>query len=133
VSGRYDTRGCGHPHGLAVDPVRRLAFVGCEDNARIAVFDLMGHRLVSLHEVGDTPDVLAIDSGWNLLYVAAESGPLTVFAASDTDVRQVAQQDVGPNAHSIAVDPQTHRRFTPLANLGGGPILRELAMGAPTE
>jgi hypothetical protein len=65
--------------------------------------------------------------------VAAESGPLTVFAESGTDAHQVARQDVGPNAHSIAVDPQTHHLFTPLANLGGGPILRELAMAAPTE
>ncbi|GAC1317883.1 MAG: hypothetical protein NVSMB2_12130 [Chloroflexota bacterium] len=131
VSGRYDTPACERPHGLAVDPARRLAFVGCEGNAKMGVFDLTGHRLVSLHDVGNTPDVLAIDPAWNLLYVAAENGPLTVFAESDTDARLVARQDVGPNAHSIAVDLQTHHVFIALANVGGAPVLRELVIETP--
>lgn len=133
VSGRYDTPGCNHPHGLAIDSARRLAFVGCESNAKMAVFDLTGHGVIGLHAVGNVPDVLALDPAWNLVYVAAESGPLTVFVESDTDVRQVAREDIGPNAHSIAVDPQTHHIFTPLANVGGVPVLRELAMAAPAQ
>jgi YVTN family beta-propeller protein len=133
VSGRYDTPGCDHPHGLALDPDHRLAFIGCENNARMAVFDLTAHNVTGLHEVGSGPDVLVFDSGWNRLYVAAESGPLTAFDESGSDVREVGRGDVGPNAHSIAVNPQTHHIFTPVANLGGAPVLRELAIGAPGE
>ena len=40
VTGRYDTPGCDHPHGLLISPDRRLAFVGCEGNARLVVLDL---------------------------------------------------------------------------------------------
>jgi YVTN family beta-propeller protein len=133
VSGRYDTPGCDHPHGLVLDPARRLLFVGCENNARMAVFDLSSHSILGLHDVGNGPDVLAFDPGWNRVYVAAESGPLSVFEEADSDVRELARGDVGPNAHSIAVDPQTHHLFTPIANLGGGPVLRELATAAPAE
>jgi DNA-binding beta-propeller fold protein YncE len=133
VSGRYDTPGCDHPHGLALDPTRRLLFVGCESNARLAVFDLTSDSIPGLHEVGSGPDVLAFDPGWNRVYVAAESGPLTVFEEAGSDVRSIAGADVGPNAHSIAVDPQTHHVFTPIANLGGGPVLRELAVPASAE
>jgi hypothetical protein len=80
-------------------------------------------------EVGNT----VFDPGWNRVYVAAESGPLSVVDEADSDVRELARGDVGPNAHSIAVDPQTHHLLTPIANLGGGPVLRELPAAAPAE
>jgi DNA-binding beta-propeller fold protein YncE len=99
----------------------------------MAVFDLTSHRVLGLHDVGSGPDVLAFDAGWNRVYVAAESGPLSVFEESDSDVRELTHSDIGPNAHSIAVDPQTHHIFTPIANLGGAPVLRELSLAAPTE
>ena len=31
-----------------------------------------------------------------------------------------------PRAHSVAVDPATHRVYLPLANVGGHPVLRVL-------
>jgi hypothetical protein len=31
---------------------------------------------------------------------------------------------VGPNAHTVAVDPVSHRVYFPLANVGGHPVLR---------
>jgi hypothetical protein len=111
----YDTRGRDRPHRVAIDSTRRLAFVGCESNAKSAVFDLTARSVTSLHHVGSTPDVLVLDPDWNLVYVAAERGPLTVFADSN------------------GVDPQTHHLFTPLANVGGATILREMAMAAPAE
>ena len=33
----------------------------------------------------------------------------------------------GPGAHSVAVDPNTHLVYLPLANLGGRSVLRVLA------
>src|SRR5262245_4612706 len=35
VVATYDTPGCDHPHGLAIDSDRRLAFVACQRNARL--------------------------------------------------------------------------------------------------
>src|SRR3954468_3819321 len=68
------------------------------------------------------PDVLAFDAPRRVLYVAAESGPLTAFSETDTGLELLAQQDVGPNAHSLAVDPESGHAYIPIANLGGQPV-----------
>src|SRR2546422_1077275 len=40
VVGRYPLPGCSESHGLLIDNDHRLAFVACEGNAKLAVFDL---------------------------------------------------------------------------------------------
>jgi len=129
--GRYEVPGCGEPHGLAVDADRRLAYVACQSNARLAVVDLTTMQVQSTHEVGKGPDVLAFDAGLGRLYVAAESGPLTVFVSDDNGVHELTRGTAGPNAHSVAVDPDTHHVYLPLTNVGGQPVLRELAIDLP--
>lgn len=118
--------GCQGPHGFVLDPPRRLAFVACEDNARLLVVDLRTGRVLATYAVGDGPDVLAFDPGWRRLYVAAESGVLSIF-----DERGMTLQPSGtltlPHAHTVAVDPATHRVYLPLENVGGRPVLRVLA------
>ena len=37
---------------------------------------------------------------------------------------EVGRGFVGPNAHTVAVDPATHRVYFPLADVGGRPVLR---------
>ena len=70
-------------------------------------------------------DVLALDPGLRRLYAASETGTVVVFdVATDRTVTEVGRGFVGPNAHSVAVDPSTHRVYFPLANLGGRPVLR---------
>ena len=39
-------------------------------------------------------------------------------------VTELGRGFVGPNAHSVAVDPATHRVYFPLADVGGRPVLR---------
>ncbi len=130
VSGRYDLRGCKAPHGLLIDPDRELAFVACEDNATLVVVDLTKRMQVATAQVGDDPDVLAFDPQQHQLYVAAESGVLTVFVEDDASlvIRQVLSEQAGPNAHSIAVDPLTHHAFLPLKDVDGRPVLREVVI-----
>jgi hypothetical protein len=54
VIGRYPLPGCGGSHGLNIDSEHRLAFVACEENAELAVFDIeakkMTEKLVSAHQ-----------------------------------------------------------------------------------
>jgi YVTN family beta-propeller protein len=132
VTGRYDTPGCDHPHGLEISPDRRLAFIACEGNAKLVLLDLQSMTVTESHDVGSVPDVLAFDGPRRVLYVAAESGPLTAFYETDSGLRLLAQRDVGPNAHSIAVDQDTGHAFIPIANLGGQPILREVSITTAT-
>ena len=50
---------------------------------------------------------------------------MAVFAlAADRGVTELGRGFVGPNAHSVAVDPATHRVYFPLADVGWRPVLR---------
>jgi YVTN family beta-propeller protein len=128
VTARYDTPGCDHPHGVLISPDRRLAFIACESNAKLVVMDLQTMALTQSFDVGSVPDVLAFDGPRRVLYVAPESGPVTAFSETDAGLKPLAQNDLGPNAHVVAVDPDTGHAYFPIANLGGTPVLREASL-----
>jgi DNA-binding beta-propeller fold protein YncE len=119
--------GCGGAHGLRLHPDGKSAFVACEDDDRLARVDLEGAHAIATAPTGSGPDVLAIDPGLGWLYVAAESGDLTVFDVKRPGVVLVGHDHPGEHAHSVAVDPATHRVFFPLLQgPSGTPVLRIL-------
>jgi DNA-binding beta-propeller fold protein YncE len=131
VVARYDLDAdCQTPHGLSIDAARRLAFVSCEDNAKLLAVDLRTMDVLATYPVGVGPDVLAFDPGWHWLYVAAESGVVSVFAETAGGLTPLGMY-TAPHAHSVAVDPATHRVYLPLENVDGKPVLRILAPAGP--
>lgn len=129
VVGRYRLPGIENPHGIALDPEHRLAFIAGEENHSLTAFDLNTMKELSVQSVGDDPDVLAFDSGLGILYVAAESGTVTVLRESRRELHQMGQITL-PHAHTVAVDPRTHLVYLPLENIDGHPLLRIMR---PTE
>jgi len=121
---RYQITGCSEPHGLLIDNEHRLAFVACEDNAKLAVFDLNLKKFTAIHSVGGDPDVLAFDSGLSRLYVSSESGTISIFDERGRNLEQIGEGFFASKAHSVAVDSRTHRVYFPLQNVGGKPVLR---------
>jgi len=132
-AGRYDLPGCKHPHGLAIDDANRLAFIACDENATLVIFDLRTMQITGMQTVGDRPDVLAFDEGLHRLYVAGESGVLAIFDEHGTALTKVAQGMIAPRAHVIAVDAKTHRIYLPLEESGGHPALRILEPATGTR
>jgi DNA-binding beta-propeller fold protein YncE len=124
VVARYPLTGCKGSHGLLIDSERRLAFAACEDNSKLVVFDLESKKATATLAVGADPDVLAFDAGLRRLYVSAESGIISVFDERDRGLQKVGEGLFAPNAHSVAVDPSTHRVYFPLQNINGKPVLR---------
>ena len=124
VLARHDLPGGDGPHGLYIDAQARLAFVACEGNGKLLVVDLKAMKVTASFEVGEDPDVLALDPALHRLYVAGEAGVVSVFTVDNGEVRKIGQGLVGDNAHVVAVDPQTHRVYFPLKNLNGRPVLR---------
>jgi YVTN family beta-propeller protein len=124
VIARYELPGCSGSHGLLIDAAHRLAFVACEENAKLAVFDLDSKKLTAVQSVGADPDVLAFDEGLGRLYVSAESGVVTVFDERGRKLEQVWSGFFAKNAHSVAVDQRTHQVYFPLENVNGKPVLR---------
>jgi YVTN family beta-propeller protein len=125
IVARYDLPGSDHPHGFTLDEPGRLAFISCEGNGKLLVVDLRTTKVLSTHQVGDDPDVLAWDAGWRRLYVASESGLLSSFVADGATLHPVGEIKA-PHAHTVSVDPRTHRVYLPLENIDGHPLLRIL-------
>jgi DNA-binding beta-propeller fold protein YncE len=123
--------GCKGAHGLRLHPDGQSAFVACEDNYVLARVDLAGSNAVVTGPTGNGPDVLSIDPGLGWLYVAAESGDLTVFDIDKPGVALLDREHPADASHSVAVDPATHRVFFPLmAGPAGKPVLRIMRPGA---
>lgn len=124
VLARIDLPGADGNHGLLIEPEQRKAFIACEDNHRLLVLDLATRTVTASFGVGASPDVLAYDPRLRYLYVATESGIVSIFKAEPTGISPDGGILVGPNAHVVAVDPETHRSFFPLKNVGGRTVLR---------
>jgi len=124
VVGSYPLPGCEESHGLLIDGEHRLAFAACEENAKLALFDLTRKRMTGIHSIGADPDVLAFDKGLNRLYVSAESGTVSIFDVRGSAIEKVGEGFFAPKAHSVAVDSRTHRVYLPLENIEGKPVLR---------
>jgi DNA-binding beta-propeller fold protein YncE len=125
VAMSIDLPGCSGAHGLRLHPDGQSALIACESNDTLARVDLGGAHAVSTGKTGAGPDVLSIDPGLGWLYVAAESGDLTVFDLQQPGVALVGHDSPGSNSHSVAVDPATHRVFFPLmSGPNGTPVLR---------
>ena len=133
IVARIALPGLKQPHGIALDPAHQLAFVAGEGNHTLAVVDLgprAGSRaVVETHPVGEDPDVLAFDPGLGRLYVAAESGSVSVFEQRGRQLAALGRL-AAPRAHTVAVDPETHLVYLPLEDVGGRPVLRILEPSA---
>ncbi len=122
---RIALTGCEGNHGLFVQKRPHRAFIACEGNAKLVVVDLAARRQVARLSTGSGPDVLAADPKGGRLYVACESGTVSVFATGAAKVRLLAGAKLADNAHSVAVDPATRLVYFPLTDGGGGkPALR---------
>jgi hypothetical protein len=125
VTTRLDLPGCEGAHGLRLHPDGQSAFIACENNDVVARVDLGGAHRVVTAKTGSGPDVLSVDPGLGWVYVAAESGDLTVFDLKQPGLVNIDREHPGDNAHSVAVDPATHRVYFPLeAGPNGKPVLR---------
>jgi DNA-binding beta-propeller fold protein YncE len=122
---RIPLPGCSGAHGLRIHPNGRSALIACEENSKVARVNLVGTHAVDLAASGHAPDVLAIDSRLQWLYVASESGDLRVFDLTKPGLMTIRSQYPGNASHSVLVDSATHWVFFPLvAGKAGTPVLR---------
>lgn len=109
---------CDHDHGLLVAEGR--AFVACDGNNKLIALALPGLTELGSLDVGDGPDVLAIDPPRRLLYIAAESGDVTTVVLRPAAGRVTGRSHLADNAHVVAVDPGTGRAYFPVPDTGAG-------------
>lgn len=126
IVARTPLPGCSGNHGLLIDPAHARFFVACEGNATLVQLERPSMHIARTWSVGETPDVLALDGRTNILYVASESGTVTLFRDAE-HVTRIAQGFLAPEAHTVAVDDSS-RVYFPIENDGGRPVVRVMRM-----
>ena len=122
---------CIAPHGLAIDDKRRRLFIGCGANSKLAVFDLLTHQVIAALDVGGGPDSVSFDASLGRVYVTGRSGVLSVIQQdAHTGFRILDTVSMHYGAHTLAVDPSTHRLFVGYASLFVEP---RIAVFSPTK
>ena len=125
VVGRYPVGRCKGNHGMTLDPDHHRAFLSCEENNLMTVFDLDKHAPIVFLPMADGPDVIKFDPGLKRIYVACSSGAISVFQMDDPDhYRKLEDFPVQKKVHSLAVDPKTHRVYAPEQEENGKPVAR---------
>jgi DNA-binding beta-propeller fold protein YncE len=117
---RVPLPGCEDDHGLALDSPARLAFIACDINSALLTVDMTSWRVTGTTVVGVEPDVLAFDGHAGRLYVAAESGWITVLQRHGDRLRAIYSNYLANDAHAVAVDPATGRSYFPVLGASGG-------------
>jgi len=136
ILAQYPVGRCDFNHGMALDAQDRRAFLLCAGNDRLAVFDLNTHRSIEYIPLPPGGDDVQFDPGLHRIYVACESGVITVIREFDAN-HYVKLEDfsVQPGVHPLAVDRETHRVYAPEQEENGKPVSRMIVFEAiePTK
>ena len=125
VIGRYPVGPCKGNHGMTLDVKNRRAFLACEDNNLMAVFDLDQHRTITTLAMAEGGDVIKFDPGLGRIYVACYSGAISIFKENDPNhFEKLGDFPTEKRVHSIAIDERTHRLYAPMEQVAGKPAAR---------
>ncbi len=134
IVARYAVGKCEGNHGMALDPEHHRAFLSCEGNELMTVFDLDKNTPIAFLQMPGGPDVIKFDSGLSRIYVACYSGAIEVFHQDDPDhYRKLEDFDVQHAVHTLAVDLKTHRVYTPEQEEDGKPVAQMVVYEAVTH
>ena len=134
VIGRYPVGRCKGNHGMTLDPENHRAFLSCEGNELMTVFDLDKNQPIAFLPMARDPDVIKFDPGLKRIYVACSSGAISVFQMYDPDHYQKLEDfPVQKKVHSLAIDLRTHRVYTPEQEADGKSVARMAVYEAVTH
>jgi DNA-binding beta-propeller fold protein YncE len=121
---RWPLEGCTFPSGMALDDANRKLFLACGFSSKLLIFDLNLHRIIASVPVGFGPDSVAYDAELHRIYVTGLVGRLSVVSQDATNAYHVADSIyLHFNAHTLAIDPATHRLIVGYASLAISPRL----------
>jgi DNA-binding beta-propeller fold protein YncE len=133
VVGRYPVGRCKGNHGMTLDPEHHRAFLSCEENNLMTVFDLDKREPIAFLPMADGPDVIKFDPGLGRIYAACYSGTISVFHQDDPNhYRKIEDFKVQHAVHTLAVDLETHRVYAPEQEADGKPVARMVVYAAVT-
>lgn len=118
IVGQWPLTPCQGPSGMAIDSKQRRLFAVCSGNAKLVVFDLDTHRVITSLKIGGGPDSVALDLPFHRIYSAGKAGKLTVIQQDSPDSYWVLDEiHTHYGAHTLTVDPVSHKVFVGYASL----------------
>jgi DNA-binding beta-propeller fold protein YncE len=131
VVGQWPLAPCEAPSGMAIDSEQRRLFSVCSGNAKFVVFDLESHRVITSLGIGGGPDSVAFDPVVHRIYTAGKTGEMTVIQQDGPDDYRVLDEiHTHYGAHTLTVDPASHKVFVAYASLLAHP---RIAVFSPTH
>ena len=118
VTKRTKLDGCEGPSGMAIDVPDRRLFIACSTNSKLLVLGLDDHRILTMLPIGGTPDSIAFDPGVRRIYTAGRVGVTSIVQQDTPDSYRIVDTiKTHYGAHSLTVDPATHRVYIGYASL----------------
>jgi DNA-binding beta-propeller fold protein YncE len=118
VVDRWPLPGCDMPTGAAIDATERRLFVVCGKSATLLALDLNTRRVVASLSIGGYPDSVAYDPEFRRIYATGMAGVMSVVQEDTPDsFRLLDTVHLHVGAHTLAVDPVTHRLYVAYASL----------------
>ncbi|UAK25536.1 YncE family protein [Sphingomonas nostoxanthinifaciens] len=122
VINQWPLEGCEGPSGMAVDAARHRLFIACNSNSRLAVFDLDRHSVVATLPVGRAPDVVGYDAALHRIYTTGWFGIMSTIQSGPAGrYRVLAPIHLNIGAHTLGIDPLTHRVYIGYASVFSAP------------
>lgn len=134
VVGKFTVGDCRGNHGMALDVEHHRAFLVCEDNDQLTVFNLDQMKPIAQLPLPPGGDVVKFDPGLRRIYVACYSGAISIIQEVDPDhYRKIEDFPVQPKVHSLAVDAETHRLYVPEQQENGRPVAKIVVYEVPSR
>jgi len=134
VLAEYPVAGCRGNHGMALAPEQRRAFLVCEENNLLAVFDLEKHAVIQTIPLPEGGDVVKTDPGRGRIFIACYSGAITAIQAlASGQYKKIADFPVEKRVHSLAVDPASGYLYVPEEQERGAPASRLIVYSLPGQ
>lgn len=131
VVARYPVGNCKGNHGMTLDAEDHRAFLECEGNNLMTVFDLDAHKPIAYLPNAPGGDVIKYDPGLKRIYVVCSSGAISIFSEDDPNhYRKLEDFPVQKRVHSLAVDFETHKVYAPEQEEDGKPVARMVVYDA---
>ena len=112
VVGRYPVGRCRGNHGMTLDLEHHRAFLSCEGNDLMTVFDLDEHKPIAFLPMADDPDVIKFDPGLSRIYAGCYSGAISVFHEDEpeslSEAGRFQSATRGPQLSSGPGDPRVY-------------------------
>ena len=109
------------PTGMAFDAVHHRLFVGCH-NKLMTMLDSDTGKIIATVPIGVGVDACAFDDATQLAFASCGDGTITIAKEEALDKLAVVQTlTTERGAHTMALDPATHRIYTCTAQIAPEP------------